>query len=152
MTSQERRDSLCVARSRHPGAPRHAAHNALGFGFRVSRTLSDAFPFRRILAAALEVRSHYVPHLTEKGSEGHGPKGNQVQLTSPALDASAWSVLRGTWVAPSKEAHDGEGKPDMSRRTFPSRLPCSLASPRPLPGCIGPSFSTSSHRNDLGVI
>lgn len=56
---------------------------------RVSRTLSDAFPFRRIPTTALEVRSYYVPHLTEKGSEGHMPKGNQVPLTSPTLDPSA---------------------------------------------------------------
>ncbi|XP_011379040.1 biorientation of chromosomes in cell division protein 1 [Pteropus vampyrus] len=39
------------------------SHTALGFCFQVSRTLSDAFPF-----TALEVRSYYVPHLTEKGS------------------------------------------------------------------------------------
>lgn len=38
-------------------------------------------------------------------------------------------MLRCTWVAPSKEAHDGEEKPDTSRRTLPSDLSCSLTSP-----------------------
>lgn len=85
-----RKGGFHVALSRRPGAPAGGSrqpnatmtsHTALGFCFQVSRTLSDAFPF-----TALEVRSYYVPHLTEKGSEGHVPEGNQVQLTSPPLD------------------------------------------------------------------